>query len=215
MRYNRKGDHEYHDHEHRAGTSGGYSGRISGRETRMKNHVCPWWLAYTFDNPFRYLFHKPERIFSLHVRGGMTVADIGCGMGFFSLGLARIVGNKGKVIAVDLQEKMLERVEKRTGKAGLSGIIETRLCGEDDIRISEPLDFALAFWMVHETPDAGQFFSQVFSALKPSGLLLMTEPAFHVSRSQFKNELDMAVEAGFHVKDYPKITFSSSVLLEK
>lgn len=181
----------------------------------MSNHVCPWWLAYTFDNPFRHLVHKPERIFSSLVKEKMTVADIGCGMGFFSLGLARMVGKRGRVIAVDMQKKMLERVEKRAKKAGLSGIIETRLCKEDDITVREPLDFALAFWMVHETPDVKQFFSQVFSTLKTSGLFLMAEPAFHVSQSQFYSELDMALDAGFRVKDNPKITFSSSALFEK
>jgi len=181
----------------------------------MSNHVCPWWLAYTFDNPFRYLFHKPERIFSSLVKEEMTVADIGCGMGYFSLGLARMVGKKGRVIAVDMQEKMLERVEKRAKKEGLSGIIDTRLCKEDDITVHETLDFALAFWMVHETPDVREFFSQVFSTLKPSGLFLMAEPAFHVSHTQFYSELDMALDAGFRVKDNPKIAFSSSALFEK
>lgn len=181
----------------------------------MNNRVCPWWLAYTFDNPLRRVIHKPERMLSPYVREGMVVADIGCGMGYFSLGLAHIVGKKGKVIAVDLQEKMLDRVEKRARQEQLSSIIETRLCKEEDIAIHEHLDFVLAFWMVHETPDLKRFFSQVFSALKPSGLFLMAEPAFHVSRSQFKSELNTALETGFRLRENPSITFSSSALFEK
>jgi 2-polyprenyl-3-methyl-5-hydroxy-6-metoxy-1,4-benzoquinol methylase len=68
-------------------------------------HVCPWWLAYTFDNPIRKLFHKPQKMLSLYVKEGMSVMDVGCGMGFFSIGMARMVGDNGNVIAVDLQKK--------------------------------------------------------------------------------------------------------------
>ena len=56
------------------------------------HHVCPWWLAYTFDNPLRRLIHKPEKIFDGLVQPGMTVMDVGCGMGYVTLGLAEIVG---------------------------------------------------------------------------------------------------------------------------
>ena len=68
---------------------------------------CPWWLAYTFDNPFRRLFHKPETIFSPNFEKGMTAVDLGCGMGIFHWhGL--YAGDTGKVISVDIQQKMLD-----------------------------------------------------------------------------------------------------------
>ncbi|MBU0730384.1 MAG: class I SAM-dependent methyltransferase [Proteobacteria bacterium] len=181
----------------------------------MGNHVCPWWLAYTFDNPLRSLFHKPEDMFSLYVKAGMTVADLGCGMGFFSLGLARMVKDNGRVLAIDLQPKMLEKTEKRARKSGLSQIISTRLCRKDDIGVRQPLDFALAFWVVHETPDIGNFLSQVYSALKPGGILFIAEPKFHVSRGQFKEEQNTAEAMGFVVKDLPRIAFSNALVFEK
>jgi 2-polyprenyl-3-methyl-5-hydroxy-6-metoxy-1,4-benzoquinol methylase len=68
-----------------------------------EDHVCPWWFAYTFDNPLRRLIHPPVRIFEGLVQEGQTAVDIGCGMGYFTLGLARMVGQNGQVIAVDLQ----------------------------------------------------------------------------------------------------------------
>ena len=52
--------------------------------------VCPWWLAYTFDHRIRRLFHKPEQMFAPYLRKGMTALDIGCGMGFFSIGMAQL-----------------------------------------------------------------------------------------------------------------------------
>lgn len=65
--------------------------------------VCPWWLAYTFDHALRRLIHRPEVILAGLVRPGQTVLDLGCGMGFFSLAMARLVGEQGRVICVDLQ----------------------------------------------------------------------------------------------------------------
>lgn len=181
----------------------------------MANHVCPWWLAYTFDNPLRALFHKPEQIFAHVVKEGMTVADIGCGMGYFSIGLAKIVEADGRVIAVDIQKKMLEVLEKRARNAEVLDIIQPQLCKEKEIGIAEPIDFALTFWMVHETPEKKQFLQQINAILKDSGLLLIAEPKFHVSSFQFEQEIDIAQSVGFRIKDEPKIAFSHSVLLEK
>ena len=63
-------------------------------------HVCTWWHAYSFDNPLRKLVHKPQRVLEDYVKDGMTVMDVGCGMGHFSIGMANMVGEQGKVIAV-------------------------------------------------------------------------------------------------------------------
>jgi ubiquinone/menaquinone biosynthesis C-methylase UbiE len=178
-------------------------------------HVCPWWFAYTFDNPLRTLFHDPNKIFSAYVQEGMTVADIGCGMGYFSIGLARIVKEKGNVIAVDLQKKMLEILEKRAKRAGVSKIVHPHLCVANNIDINEPIDFALAFWMLHETPDEKAFLKEVRDTLTPSGHLLIAEPRFHISAAKFAKEIDVAQATGFKIKDKPKISFSYSVVLEQ
>jgi 2-polyprenyl-3-methyl-5-hydroxy-6-metoxy-1,4-benzoquinol methylase len=72
-----------------------------------QHKVCPWWKAYTFDNPIRKLLHPPRRVLGAYIKERMTVMDVGCGMGHFSIGMAKLVGENGKVIAVDLQQKML------------------------------------------------------------------------------------------------------------
>ena len=60
-------------------------------------HVCPWWGGYFIDNPLRRLLHNPEKIIGPYVRPGMTVMDVGCGMGFCSIAMAKIVGDmRGK-----------------------------------------------------------------------------------------------------------------------
>ncbi len=178
-------------------------------------HVCPWWFAYTFDNPLRPLFHDSEKMFSPYVREGMSVADIGCGLGYFSLGLARMVKKSGKVFAIDIQQQMLKKLRKRAERSGLSEIIHSHLCRDDSMNIDEPLDFALAFWMIHETPNPEALFKQLHNALKPSGTLFITEPLFHVSKKEFQHELEMALNVGFTIQDKPQIRWSSAVVLKK
>lgn len=85
------------------------------------------------------------------------MVDIGCGMGFFSIGMAKMVGETGKVISVDLQAEMLAVVHQRAGKNGLAERIQFHRARKDSIGISGPVDFALAFWMVHEVPDPANF----------------------------------------------------------
>jgi len=177
--------------------------------------VCPWWVAYTFDNPLRALVHRPKRIFSSFVKEGMIVADIGCGLGYFSLGLARIVKTGGKVIAADIQEKMLATVEKRALRKGLSEIIHPHLCKGDDIGITEPVDMVLSFWMFHETVDKRLFVRQVKSILKDSGVLFVAEPRFHVPLPVFEKEIQIALDEGFGIKVSPRIAMSHAVVLEK
>lgn len=181
----------------------------------MGNHVCPWWYAYTFDNPLRRLIHKPEKIFQRYVRPGTTVADIGCGMGYFSIAFAKMVGDGGLVISVDLQQKMLEVLKKRARKNGVAHRIRTHLCDADDLGIGEKVDFALAFWMVHETPDEVAFFKQVFSLLKDTGGFVVAEPKMHVSESRFDNSVSHALASGFRIIERPRIHFSHSIAFGK
>jgi hypothetical protein len=69
--------------------------------------------------------------------------------------------------------------------------------------------------VVHETPDIKKFLEQLYAILKPRGLLLITEPKFHVSRTQFEQELTVARATGFTVRDMPHIALSHAILFEK
>ena len=89
----------------------------------MAKHVCPWWVGYLLISPIRRWLQDPDKILSPYISEGMTVLDVGPGMGFFTIPAARMVGNSGRVIAVDLQEKMLKSLVKRAEKAGVAGRI--------------------------------------------------------------------------------------------
>ncbi len=182
-------------------------------ENHQTHPVCPWWFTYTFDNPLRRLAHKPEELFAGQLTPGMRVLDLGCGFGYFALGMARFVAPDGSVLAVDLQEKMLTRVRKRAQKAQLEGMIETRRCTRESLQIGpdhndEPADFVLAFWMAHEIPDQARVFAEIHAALKKGGRFLLVEPKLDIGRRYFTAEIERVQDAGFRIEHCPGITFS-------
>jgi ubiquinone/menaquinone biosynthesis C-methylase UbiE len=179
----------------------------------MDDHVCPWWLAYTFDNPLRRILHPPEKVLSGLVSQGQTVLDIGCGMGHFSIGMARMVGERGRVIALDLQDQMLDRVRRRAEKQRLSDRLILHKGEVAGLDMKGEVDFALAFWMVHEVPDQHAFFQSVKGLLKPDGRLLVAEPKMHTSQADLIRSLKIAAGAGLRVIANPDISFSRTALL--
>jgi ubiquinone/menaquinone biosynthesis C-methylase UbiE len=181
--------------------------------SHMAEHVCPWYLAYTFDNPARKLIHRPETILGPYIGPGSIAVDMGCGMGFFSLGMARLVGTDGKVYALDLQDEMLKRTTDRAKRAGLDSIIETRRCSKNHIGLSEPVDFILACWMVHEVKDQSGMFKQFARIMKPEARVLIAEPKFHVNRDTLERSLEIAEECGLRVIERPFVRFSRTALL--
>lgn len=181
---------------------------------QVESHVCPWWVAYTFDNPFRRIFHNPGKMLSPYVKEGMCVMDVGCGLGYFTIGMAKIIGETGKVIAVDLQQKMLEIMQKRARRTGLLDRIFPHLCQPDDIGVTEDVHFILNFWMVHEVSDQQRFFSQLKSRLVPGGKILIAEPKMHVTANEFQATLDVARKTDLQVCGQPEIWFSHTALLE-
>lgn len=178
-------------------------------------HVCPWWLAYTFDNPLRRLLHNPQKLLAGLVQEDQTVMDIGCGMGHFSIGMARMVGANGCVISVDVQAKMLEKVRARAEQGGLLARIHLHQCQADRIGLSDPVDFVLAFWMVHEVPDRKAFLTEVRDLLKPEARFLVAEPKFHVSASNFQKTVDLACSVGLKQRAGPNVSMSRTVLFTR
>jgi ubiquinone/menaquinone biosynthesis C-methylase UbiE len=180
-----------------------------------KQVVCPSWFCFTFDNPARRLVQNPERILQPYVKPGWTVLDVGPGKGYFTIPLAKLVGDKGKVIAADLQLKMLEGIRRRAKTAGVENRIVLHQSKPESIGVNEAVDFCLAFWMVHEVPDRGRFIWEIAAHLKPGGYWLLVEPRIHVTQKSFDATLEIAKKAGLTPVERPKIFFSYAALMKK
>lgn len=145
----------------------------------------------------------------------MSVIDFGCGPGYFTMEIARMLNNSGKVIAADLQDGMLDIVRNKINGSGFENIIELHKCGEDNTGINEKADFVFAFYVVHEVPNHDNFFNEIYSLLNAVGKFYIVEPNFHVSKSEFEEMINKLKSFRFEIIDRPKIFFSRAVLVGK
>jgi ubiquinone/menaquinone biosynthesis C-methylase UbiE len=186
-----------------------------------KPFTCPWWLLFTFDNPLRKCIHDPHTILAPYIRPGDTVLDVGCGMGYFTLELARLVNpqglqdGEGCVIAADLQAQMLAGLRQRAGRAGLLDRIRLLPGQPDRIGLDCDFDFALTFWMLHEVRQPEGFLREIHTALKPGGRLLIVEPVIHVSQEAFAQTEVLVERLGFSLQARPAVHLSRAILLRK
>ncbi len=184
----------------------------------MKSRPSSVWEGYFLSSPVRRLFHDPEKILKPFIFPGMTVLDVGCGMGFFSLVAARLAGVEGRVIAMDLQPKMIEVLNRRAARAGVSDRIEARVTPKGSLGgkgLAGSIDLALAFNVVHEVSDRESLMAEIHEMLVPKGRLLLAEARAHVSDAELKEMEADAEKVTFLVREYPSIKGSRAVLLEK
>ena len=182
-------------------------------EADKKHRLCPVEHAGVLDFVFRRLLQNPRRILRPYVQEGMTALDLGCGPGFFTMEMARLVGQTGKVTAADLQQGMLAIVRKKTEHSVLAERVKLHLSRPDGIGLAEKFDFILVFYMLHEVPDPLLFLLEIKNLLKASGSVLLVEPKWHVSRDEFLNSIGKMKQAGLAAAAEPKIRFSRTIVL--
>ena len=183
--------------------------------SKRSERICPVEKAGSLDTKIRRWLQNPRKILKPYIKDGMTVLDLGCGPGFFTIELAQMVGETGKVIAVDLQEGMLQKLNDKFTGTELENRITLHKCEEDKISYKENVDFVLAFYVVHEIPNQQSLFEELQTIIKPNGKLFIVEPPFHVSKKAFAETIKKATTAGFAEVKRPNIFFNKAVILKK
>jgi len=187
-------------------------------EVAMKSGASSILEGYLLASPIRRLMYDPERILRPYVERGMTVLDVGCGMGFFSLATAKLVGPNGRVVAIDLQPKMIHVLKRRATKAGLSERIDARVCQKDSLGgqdLAASVNVALVLNMIHEVSDRHRFLEQIHYMLVQKGRILLVGPRAHMSARELTATEANAQMVGFSILDRPSIKGSGATLLEK
>jgi ubiquinone/menaquinone biosynthesis C-methylase UbiE len=168
--------------------------------TRHHPHVCPWWLGFGLACPIRRWFNDPNAVLGDFVKEGERVLEIGPGPGFYTVSLARRVGAEGKVVCVDVQQRMLASLVRRMARHGLADRIEAHCCAKDSGWLDgcrQSMDRAVLIYVLHEVPHPQQTLAEVYAALRPGGSLLLVEPKRHCSPELFAAELWAARQVGF------------------
>ena len=114
-----------------------------------------------------------------------------------------------------LQDGMLQKLRDKITGSELKGIITLHKCPVDRIGVTDPVDFVLIFYMLHEVPDQEKYLKEIAALLKPNGKILLVEPPFHVSKSEFEATLNKAKAAHLAVVESPKVFMGRTAVLEK
>ena len=180
---------------------------------KNKERICPVEKAGSLDTWIRKRLQNPRRILAPYITKGMTVLDFGCGPGFFTIEIAKIVGNSGQVYAVDLQEGMLRILEKKIRNSEIQHIVTLHQNDANSIGISEKVDFVLVFYVLHELPDQDRFFEELSDIVNPGGQVLIVEPPFHTAKYVFDEFIQSAEVYRFESVKGPKLLFNRTAIL--
>ncbi len=180
-----------------------------------RNRVCPVERAGALDTRYRKLIQSPKRILKPYVKPGMLAVDLGCGPGVYTLEMARRVGEKGTVIAADIQDGMLKIIEGKIQNSPLEKIIKLHKTTAESLRLSVQADFVLAFYVLHEIPGKENLYNELYTLLKPGGKILIIEPRGHVKKQEFKDMVSKLELLGLYQVKCAKVLFAYTVLLQK
>jgi ubiquinone/menaquinone biosynthesis C-methylase UbiE len=138
----------------------------------VMGHQAAGWL----ERPEREQEEQPKKLLeALKLKPGMTVADIGAGSGFYVFRMAPLVGDKGKIFAVDIQKEMLDIVKRRAEKQKTTNV-ETVLGEIKDPKLpANAVDLALMVDVYHEFDHPYEMTAKLVESLKPGGRLVFVE----------------------------------------
>ena len=166
------------------------------------------------DSKLRRYFHNPNKILKPFIKKDMVVLDFGCGPGVFSIEIAQLLEVTGKVISVDMQQGMLDIIERKIKGMSIEKIIELQKCTQEAVGLNENVDFVLLFYVVHEVPSMENLFDEILPRINKNGLLMIVEPKA-VSKKTFDAMIDRVKEYGFEEHSQLKIAFSKGIVLRK
>lgn len=176
----------------------------------------PEFLANLIDNPLRRRIQPPSEMPIRHgIEPGMTVLEVGPGNGRYTLETARRVGDLGKVIAVDIEPKMIERVTQRAQAEGVTNL-EARVANVYELPFQDgTFDAACMITVISEIPDPERAMGEFYRVLTPSGTLAFSELLFDPDYPLAQTLIRQAGQAGFRLKKKHGNFFSYTLVFEK
>jgi len=177
------------------------------REQHDPNGINKWYLGREIahfmgpggipwlDRPEREDEEQPAKVIeALELKGGEIIADVGAGSGYFTFRLAPKVGDKGKILAVEIQDEMIAELKKRIDKNNVTNV-ETVKCTESDPRLPEAgVDIVLMVDVYHEIAFPWEVMTAIRKALKPGGRMVFIEYRKEDPKVPIKEVHKMSIE---------------------
>ncbi|MBC7781868.1 MAG: class I SAM-dependent methyltransferase [Proteobacteria bacterium] len=166
--------------------------------------VMGWQGASWLERAEREDEERPDRLLAgLELRPGMVVADIGAGTGYYTRRIATLVGDSGRVQAVDAQPQMIALLSESIAKAGLRNVTTVQASSTDSRLAPASIDLALMVDVYHEFEFPEEMMTSIVRALKPGGRLVFVEyraedPRVPIKRLHKMSEAQVRAEAARH-----------------
>lgn len=188
---------------------------MTQRKTQDNDHIMNPKYSWTLSNKFRNWTQPPLKMLDNNIKAGMRVLDFGCGNGYMTFPLAQIVGKEGKIYAVDLQQEMLNELELKSRSMPQKEQIEFHRCEPEAVNLNKKVDAVVCCYVLHEVPNKTATLQDFYSALEDKGVFHLIEPPFHVTKKQFSNQIDKALEVGFKLVERKRIGLNHVALFSK
>lgn len=162
-------------------------------------HPMPWQFASLLDHPARLAYRNPSETLGLFgFAAGMTVLDLGCGTGLFTVEMARMVGPDGTVHGVEIQGPLLEMTRARLLEAGFQDRCVLHHAGAYALPLdNHSVDLAVAIATIGEIPDRLHALLELYRVVRPGGRLAISEEVAHPAYVGARTLRALAEEAGF------------------
>ena len=176
----------------------------------------PEFLANLIDNPLRRRIQPPDEMPLRHgLQPGMRVLEVGPGNGRYTLAAARRLGEAGKLVTVDIEPKMIERVLRRAQAEGLTNL-EARVANVYELPFDEgSFDAVTMITVIGEIPEPVRAMREFYRVLKPSGRLAFSELIMDPDYPSAQTLIRQAAQVGFRVQRKTGSFFSYSLVFEK
>lgn len=196
--------------------------KIIEQKNRLLSYKCmtphqlhPVENAGVLESRARRLFQNPARILKRHIEPGTRALDLGCDPGYFTVELSRLVGDKGKVVAVDVQTGMLEILKQKMQGASAISNIRLHHAKEDQLGLTGKFDFILAFYSLHEMRFFDGIINEIRNLCTMETKVFIAEQKYHVPKRMFHAIIRKMEDNGFVVTEKPKIFFSRAVVMTR
>ncbi len=185
--------------------------------SRRHSVPCPVWLRWLveLDNPFAKTNRAAVIVQHLDLQPGMAVLDVGCGPGRVTIPIAEQVGQQGEVVAMDIQAGMLHRAEEKARAANLTNIRFLQAAAGEGKLGRNHFDRSLLVTVLGEIPDREAALREIFDALKPGGILSVTEIIFDPHFQTRNTVARLARAVGFREKALHGSRVAFTLNLEK
>jgi len=179
-----------------------------------RTHLHPLEKAGALESRFRLLLQNPGRILKKHIHPGMIVLDLGCGTGYFTVEIAKLLKKEGKVIAADVQKGMLDILINKVSDSELQNQIQIHNNRENTLNLTEKVDFIFAFYSFHEMKYLDSIINELQNVIMADTKIFISEQKFHVSKYTFNTIVQKMENIGFEIYKKPRIFLSRTVIMK-